>query len=140
MRDCIFCRIVDGEIDAEVVYKNDRATAFLDANPLVDGHTVVVPDEHVERLSDMDGQTAVGVFSVVQGVTDAILSQLGADGVNVGLNDGEAAGQAIPHTHVHIIPRYTDDEGGSLHSIIDTKTHEELGQVAQKLKSGISSR
>lgn len=137
MSDCVFCKIVDEEIDAEVVYENDYAMAFLDANPVVDGHTVIVPKEHFERFSDLTEEVATGVFSVLREVNEAILTGLEADGTNVGLNDGEAAGQAIPHTHVHVIPRYSGDGGGSLHSIIKVGGEKELPDVAETLRSKI---
>lgn len=137
MADCIFCDIVGGEIDAYTIFENDHALAFLDANPLVDGHTVVVPKKHVERFSDMPREVIGGTFSAVRDVNKAILAGLDADGANVGLNDGEAAGQAIPHTHIHVIPRYSGDGGGSLHSIVSGEASEELKKVAERLKSAI---
>ena len=137
MVDCIFCDIVNGEIDAHVVYESDHALAFLDANPVVDGHTVVVPKKHVERFSDMATEDIGGLFSAVREANKAVLAGLDADGANVGLNDGRAAGQAIPHTHVHVIPRYSDDGGGSLHSIVRSEASKDLEVVAKKLKSEI---
>lgn len=137
MSDCIFCKIAAGEIEAEVLFENDYAVAFLDANPLVDGHTVVIPKQHFGRFSDLTEETATGLFAVVREVNDAILSGLGADGSNIGLNDGEAAGQAIPHTHVHIIPRYAGDGGGSLHSIVKGNAEAKLGEIAKTLKKKI---
>lgn len=137
MPDCVFCQIVDGKIDAEVVFENEYAMGFLDANPLVDGHTVVVPKEHFERFSDLTEEVATGVFSVLREVNQAILTGLDADGTNIGLNDGKAAGQAIPHTHVHVIPRYSEDGGGSLHSIVSAEKVEELPRVAEQLRSEI---
>lgn len=137
MADCIFCKIVSGEIDAHVIFENEHALAFLDANPVVDGHTVIVPKEHVERFSDASDELLGGLFSAVREVNRAVLKGLDADGANVGLNDGKAAGQAIPHTHVHVIPRYSGDGGGSLHSIIRGEASEELKNVAEELKSAI---
>ncbi len=139
MSDCIFCKIAAGEVEAEVLFENDYAVAFLDANPLVDGHTVVIPKQHFGRFSDLTEETATGLFAVVREVNDAILSGLGADGSNIGLNDGEAAGQAIPHTHVHIIPRYAGDGGGSLHSIVKRSPEVELEEVAETLREKIYS-
>jgi len=137
MADCIFCGIANGEIDAQVIFESDRAIAFLDANPVVDGHTVVIPKEHVERFSDMPDEAIGGLFSAVREVNRAILNALAADGANVGLNDGKAAGQAIPHTHVHVIPRYSGDGGGSLHSIVRGEANEALENVAERLKAEI---
>lgn len=137
MAECVFCDIVSGEIDAHVVFENNHALAFLDANPIVDGHTVIVPKKHLERFSEMTREVIGGTFSAVREVNQAILTGLDADGTNVGLNDGEAAGQAIPHTHVHVIPRYSDDGGGSLHSIVSGEAGEDLKKVAGQLKKAI---
>lgn len=137
MADCVFCDIVSGEIDAHVVFENDHALAFLDANPIVDGHTVIVPKKHLERFSEMPRELIGGTFYAVREVNRAILTGLDAEGTNVGLNDGEAAGQAIPHTHVHVIPRYSDDGGGSLHSIVSGEAGEDLKKMAEQLKSVI---
>ncbi|MFB6290668.1 MAG: HIT family protein [Candidatus Bipolaricaulia bacterium] len=134
MADCVFCDIVEGEIDAHVIFENDGAVAFLDANPVVDGHTVVVPKSHVERFSELPDEVTGELFSAVKEVNRGILTGCEADGANVGLNDGKAAGQAIPHTHVHVIPRYFDDDGGSLHSIVKAEAKEDLQVVAEKLK------
>lgn len=135
MSDCIFCSIAAGEIDAEVVFENDYAIGFLDANPVVDGHTVVVPKEHFERFTDLTEEVATGVFATVREVNEAIQNGLGADGTNIGINDGEAAGQAIPHTHVHVIPRYHDDGGGSLHSIVSGAQESDLKEIGEKLRA-----
>ncbi len=135
MSDCIFCSIAEGEIEAEVVFENDYAIGFLDANPVVDGHTVVVPKEHFERFSDLTEEVAAGIFATVREVNDAILKGLGADGTNIGVNDGEAAGQAIPHTHVHLIPRYHDDDGGSLHSIVRGAQESDLEEIGERLRA-----
>ena len=139
MSDCVFCKIVDGDIAAEVVLETEHAVAFLDANPVVDGHTVVVPREHAERFSDLMADDLAGLFAAVQKVNDAILAGLDADGSNIGLNDGRAAGQAIPHTHIHLIPRYSAAGRRSLHSIVEGEAGEYLGDVCKKLKSKISS-
>ncbi|MFP4136016.1 MAG: HIT family protein [Candidatus Acetothermia bacterium] len=134
MVDCVFCGIAEGEIDAEIVFENDYAVGFLDANPIADGHAVVVPKEHFERFSDLTEEVATGMFAVVKEVNGAIVSGLGADGANIGINDGEAAGQAIPHVHVHLIPRYRGDGGGSLHSIVEGSVQEDLGEIGEKLR------
>ncbi len=135
MSDCIFCSIVKGDIDAEIVFENDYALGFLDANPLADGHTVVVPKEHFERFSDLTEEVATGMFAIVKEINEAVMAGLEADGTNIGINDGEAAGQAIPHTHVHVIPRYHDDGGGSLHSIVKGEGESELAEIGEKLRA-----
>jgi len=132
--DCVFCKIASGEIDTELVFKDETAVAFLDANPLTDGHTVVIPRNHYRRLSDLPKAALGPFFSVVQDVNRAVKKATGAPATNVGINDGEAAGQAIDHVHVHIIPRRPQDGGGSLHSIVNAPKKKDPKELASALR------
>lgn len=114
----IFERIVDGEIPAEIVHETDDVIAFLDANPLAPGHTLVVPKEPYDRLRDVPPELSAEVFGVVREIAPAIEDAVKADATTIGINDGPAAGQEIPHLHVHIVPRFDGDGGGSLHSVM----------------------
>ncbi len=118
----IFERIIDGEIPADVVHETDRVIAFLDANPLAPGHTLVVPKEPYERLRDTPPELSAEVFEAVRTLTPAIEDALDADATTVGINDGPAAGQEVPHLHVHIIPRFEDDGGSPIHAVMDGAT------------------
>ena len=109
--DCVFCSIVDGDIPARTVHETDTVLAFLDANPLARGHTLVIPKSHAQHVGDLDGDLASELFAAVTDLTPRVQSTVGADGANVGINDGEAAGQEVPHVHVHIIPRFDGDGG-----------------------------
>ncbi len=115
---CIFCKIVAHEIPNHTVFENEQVLAFLDVFPLTKGHTVVIPKQHVARLEDMTseawGELQQGVLEAARRVNEAIHP----DGFNIGINNGEAAGQAVPHMHWHIIPRWQADGGGSIHSIL----------------------
>ncbi|EMA65710.1 histidine triad (HIT) protein [Halorubrum aidingense JCM 13560] len=115
--DCIFCSIVDGEIPARIVHETDDVVAFLDANPLARGHTLVIPKTHAQHVGDLDDDLAAALFAAVTELTPHVQSTVGADGANVGINDGEAAGQEVPHAHVHIIPRFEGDGGAPLHAV-----------------------
>lgn len=118
--DCIFCKIVAGELDAHIVYNDEDVVAFLDANPVSDGHLLVVPREHAETLSDLSPGAVGPLFNVVRHMTRGVAATLSPDGVNVLQNNGAGAGQEVGHVHVHIIPRYEDDgldisfEGGDI--------------------------
>lgn len=114
----IFERIIDGEIPAEVVHETDDVIAFLDANPLAPGHTLVVPKEPHARLRDVPPELSAEVFGIVREIAPAIEDAVEADATTIGINDGPAAGQEIPHLHVHIVPRFDGDGGGSLHSVM----------------------
>lgn len=113
--DCPFCGIVAGEIPGRIVGENDHAVAFLDANPMAPGHTLVVPREHRERLADATETEVTAVFSLLHELAPEIETTVDADGATVGLNDGSTAGQEVPHTHAHVIPRFDGDGGGSIH-------------------------
>jgi diadenosine tetraphosphate (Ap4A) HIT family hydrolase/MinD-like ATPase involved in chromosome partitioning or flagellar assembly len=115
--DCIFCRIVDGDIPARLVRETDTTLAFLDANPLARGHTLVIPKAHHARLSDLPNDVAGNLFGEVHELVPRIESVVDADATTVGINDGEAAGQEVPHVHAHIVPRFDGDGGGPIHAV-----------------------
>ncbi|WP_255193469.1 HIT family protein [Natronobeatus ordinarius] len=112
----IFSKIIDGEIPARVVYEDETTFAFLDANPLAPGHTLVIPKAEYERIEDLPEDVARDLFATVSRLTDAVQTAVDADGATVGFNNGEAAGQEVDHVHCHIVPRFADDDGGSLHT------------------------
>src|SRR3989338_8621190 len=128
---CIFCKIVAGEISNYTVYEDANMLAFLDVHPCSKGHTVIVPKKHVENLSAMDGELWNTTLAGVQQALKKVYTALKPDGVNIGINDGEAAGQTVPHVHWHIIPRYKGDAGGSVHSIIRSKESFDVSAVAK---------
>ena len=103
--DCVFCEIIAGKKDCFKIYEDENAIAFLDINPVVEGHTLVMPKRHVERLEDLSDEEAVFVFRAIKRVVDLLLKKLQADGYNVVVNVGRIAGQEIFHLHFHIFPR-----------------------------------
>lgn len=109
MSDCLFCRIVDGELPAHTVYEDDHILAFLDINPVSKGHTLVIPKKHVAR-SDQLGPAETGeLFATAGEIAKALVDAFAPDGYNLLQNNGAGAGQEVGHAHVHIIPRYEDD-------------------------------
>ena len=134
---CIFCRIIGGDLPSRTVYETDDVLAFLDANPLARGHTLVIPKAHHERVGDLPSDVAGAVFEVVSVVTPRIETAVDADGTTVAVNDGEAAGQEIPHTHVHVVPRFEDDGNGPIHRLFSHRpslTEPELDDVAAAIR------
>ncbi|MFB6152310.1 MAG: HIT family protein [Haloarculaceae archaeon] len=119
--DCIFCAIVDGEIPSRTVYEDDDALAFLDANPLAPGHTLVVPKAHHETLQDLPGDLAGDVLGALHGLVGPVEAAVDADGSTVAFNNGEAAGQEVPHVHGHVVPRFSDDGGGPIHGMFGAR-------------------
>ena len=107
--DCIFCKIVTGAIPAAKVLETPEAIAFLDIKPVNRGHTLVVPKAHHPHLADIPDAIAAATGALLPRLCRAIRAATGADGLNVIVNNGEAAGQTIDHCHWHIIPRFRDD-------------------------------
>lgn len=107
--DCIFCRIVAGEIPSHKVYEDDLTLAFLDINPATRGHTLVIPKQHAADIFDIPSETIGAVNYTAQRVARIMRSVLQPDGVNTVQNNGPAAGQVVMHYHMHVIPRWEGD-------------------------------
>ena len=128
----IFEQIVSGDIPGRIVHETETTLAFLDANPLARGHTLVIPKEPYEHLDDMPAEIASDVFGVVHELTPVIENAVDADATTVGMNNGEAAGQEVPHAHAHIIPRFDSDGGGPIHAVSPNRpelSEEELNEI-----------
>ncbi len=128
--DCIFCKIINKEIPNYTVYEDENTLAFLDIHPHAKGHTVVVPKKHAEKVSDLEDDQIAGLFQAVKKTMARIESALSPDGYNVGWNDRPAAGQVVPHLHVHIMPRWQGDGGGSMHSIVKAPGNTPVAEIA----------
>jgi histidine triad (HIT) family protein len=117
-KTCIFCQIAQGQLESRLVYESEETLAFLDINPLAPGHTIVIPKAHMERLEDLPAEQIGPLFEVVRLVTAKVQQAMKVEATTIGINNGRAAGQAISHLHVHIVPRRAGDGGGSIHSIV----------------------
>ena len=109
MNDCLFCKIVRGELPSYKVYEDDDTLAFLDIHPVAKGHTLVVPKNHSTNIFDISSEDWGRVSETARKVAIALESSLAADGVNLMMNNREHAGQVIEHPHVHLIPRFKGD-------------------------------
>lgn len=118
MDNCIFCKIGKGEIPAHKVYEDSKVLAFLDVKPHTKGHTVIIPKAHGVTIFDFKDSQLQELMTAVRKTMERIQKVLQPDGFNVGWNHNSAAGQVVPHLHIHIMPRYIGDNGGSMHSII----------------------
>jgi histidine triad (HIT) family protein len=107
--NCLFCRIVAGEIPATIVAEDDRTISFMDINPATRGHALVIPREHAGDLLETDPDDVQAVALAAQRLAQRARERLGAQGVNLLNSNGPAAWQTVFHYHVHVIPRYTDD-------------------------------
>jgi histidine triad (HIT) family protein len=106
--NCVFCRIIEGEIPGNIVYEDEKVVAFLDANPVSKGHTLVVPKKHVEDIHGTSGMDYM--WDALVKVSDAVKDAFDPEGINIAQNNGEAAGQEVFHLHFHVTPIYTGDE------------------------------
>jgi histidine triad (HIT) family protein len=109
---CIFCEILNGNSPASFVYQDDTVVAFLDIQPITQGHVLVVPREHATLMSNVNETVAMRSFRVARMLSSVVRGTLGATGVNLFVADGESAFQDVPHFHVHVIPRYPNDGFG----------------------------
>ena len=105
--NCLFCDIVTGKATAHFVYEDKTHVAIMDKYPIQRGHTLVIPRDHHERITDMNTDDVSLLFSKIPIIANAILEITSADGFNIAQNNGKAANQIIPHVHVHIVPRYS---------------------------------
>ena len=113
MSDCIFCRILAGELPASFIYRDEHCAAFMDIQPVNPGHLLVVPVRHGAHLADIDADTAARLMRVAHGAAAALrASALRCEGVNFFLADGEAAMQEVFHVHLHVFPRFRGDGFG----------------------------
>jgi histidine triad (HIT) family protein len=136
--DCIFCRIVAGDIPSRIVYEDDDVLAFLDANPLAPGHTLVIPKAHHESLKDLPQELGSEVMSALPRLTPAVEDAVDAPASTVAFNNGEAAGQEVPHVHGHIVPRFADDGGRPIHALVSDRpdlSDDELDDIAAKISA-----
>lgn len=132
MGPCIFCEIVAGEAEAFVVGSSPTAVAFLDIAPLSRGHTLVVPTRHVTDLLDGGADVLHEVAPLVEETARLLVARLGADGLNLFQSTGAAAGQEVPHFHVHLIPRWRDD-GVLRHLVREPLAAEDLDALHAEL-------
>jgi len=129
MDDCIFCKIVKGEIPSYKIYEDDKVLAFLDINPLSKGHTLVLPKQHFETVLDIPSDLYSYLAQVVQKVDE----KYKPEGIHINQNNGERAGQVIPHVHIHVKPIYKDTQMVSEASLRKSFTKEEMESFAKEL-------
>ena len=109
MEECLFCKIVKGELPSSKIYEDEDTLAFLDLFPVNKGHSLVISKEHYENIFDVPEETLSKVSSVMKNIADAVKKGVNADGISIAQSNGKDAGQVIPHIHFHIMPRFKDD-------------------------------
>lgn len=130
--ECIFCDIVSRKVHAHIVYENARIIVFLDKYPIDDGHTLIVPKKHYERITDMPDEDIAAVFTAVPPVARSVMAAVNAVAFNVAQNNGREAMQIVPHMHVHVIPRKADKSPGWSKRTISDES--ELEKIAARVR------
>lgn len=109
MNECIFCKIINGEIPADKIYEDENFFVFLDIHPINPGHALLAPKKHYENLYEIPDDLMAKTGPIIKKLAIAIKKGMKADGINLGMNNEKPAGQLVPHAHFHIIPRFIDD-------------------------------
>lgn len=109
MEDCIFCKITKGEIPSAKIYEDEKVFAFLELNPLAEGHTLLIPKKHAQDIFDIDQEDLKSLASAAQKIALKLKETFGAEGVNLVQRSGKAAEQGVFHFHLHVIPRKSGD-------------------------------
>lgn len=139
MDNCIFCKIINGHIPASKIYEDDNVFVFLDISQVTKGHTLVIPKLHKENIYELTPEIASKLFAKVPLIANAIKEQFNPVGLNILNNNGEFAGQSVFHYHLHLIPRYDENDG--LGVVWETNNEkysaDDLQQIAQKIAESI---
>ena len=126
---CIFCKITQKQIPAEIIYEDDSTVAILDIHPRSPGHTMILPKAHAENILDLPEDKINGAFQAVKKVTELLRQALKPDGFTIGINHGKVSGQTVEHLHIHVLPRWHNDGGGSIHNVVDNPPKESLEEI-----------
>ena len=134
--DCAFCKIAKKEIPSRIITETEKSIAFLDVFPLSQGHTLVIPKHHYEKVQDMTDIDNIDLFNTVHKVISKVDKLTGA--TLLAIHNGKGSGQEIPHVHVHLIPRELSDQAGSVHRMFEDTlkfSDEELDELCTKIKN-----
>lgn len=138
--DCVFCKLLNGEIEASFVYQDDLCSAFMDIQPVNAGHVLVVPNRHAPYLADLEVEEGAHLFRIAQRLSAALRkSRVPCEGVNFFLADGEAAMQEVFHVHLHVFPRYAGDGFGLKFApkYYQKPERGELNRIAEDIREAI---
>ena len=134
MNDCLFCKIAAGEIPATIVYEDDQVVVFMDIGPIIKGHALVVSKEHYDPVTETPDDVLAKLHQTAKRIARAQMNGLGADGVNIMQNNGMAAGEEVPHIHVHVIPRFKDDGHHWNWNARKYDDFDEMAELARKMQ------
>ncbi|SDC22410.1 HIT family protein [Shouchella lonarensis] len=140
--DCIFCKIVEGNVPATKIYEDDDTLAFFDISQVTKGHTLVIPKAHHENIYTLPADSAAKLFSVVPKIATALKETFQVQGMNVLNNNGEKAGQSVFHYHLHLLPRYEESGlyGPLWHTQTTTPDFDALKTYATAIRAHITDK
>ncbi len=133
--DCIFCEIIQRKKVGHFIYEDDTHVAFLDKYPIDFGHSLILPKDHFEKVTDMDSDKVGDLFSKVPKIANAIVKTTNADAFSLAQNNGRAAKQIVPHVHIHVIPRFNNK--GTIWTKRDIGNDDELEVLAEKIRKNL---
>lgn len=133
IKDCLFCKIINKSIKTNVIYEDEHVVAFLDIMSRAMGHALVIPKDHVATLVEFPDGKLKSFFGGVKHVDKLLVSALRPDGMTIGINQGRASGQEVDHLHVHLMPRWHNDGGGSIQSVVNKPSKESLEIIAKRI-------
>ena len=140
--NCVFCKIIAGEIPAKVIMQNEKAMALLDAFPLAPGHSLVIPKSHYAKVQEMSEQDAKALFEIVWKLVGAVETGSEVNASTIAIHNGSEAGQEVPHVHAHIVPRKRGDGAGAIHSMFKIKpklSPQDMDSLCERIASNLSS-
>ncbi len=132
-KDCIFCKIANGEIPSKTIYEDESFRVILDLAPATKGHALILPKSHADNLYELPEEVAAKVLPVAKQVAAKMKANLQCDGLNLVQNNGESAGQTVMHFHMHMIPRYAND-GQQINWVPGESAQDELESVANQIR------
>ena len=132
INDCVFCKIIKGEIPSSKVYEDDLMLAFLDIAPFNYGHTLIIPKDHQTSITTLDEIYANRMIAIAPKIGTTMMRVLGAEGFNLFLNNGTVAGQTVWHCHMHVLPRFTEDKVIIPSEPLKYESKEQMAEIAQK--------
>lgn len=141
--DCVFCKIISGDLEGSFVYRNGNVSAFLDINPINRGHVLVISNKHYESFTEIETEVTGEMFKIAQKILKAIsASNIRCEGANLFLSDGEIAGQEVPHSHLHIAPRFKGDghRMGFTHVQVEESDRNQLNSTVYEIAKHINEQ
>ena len=131
--DCLFCKIVNKKIPAQILYEDDHVLVFLDITQRTKGHTMVIPKYHAPTLLELPAEEVGPLFLGVKHTAELLKRKLNPDGITIGMNQGRASGQEVDHLHVHLMPRWSGDNGHAVQSVVNNPPEESLEDIKKEI-------